>query len=728
MNPKFRGGGSSQDTDEVVISGGGDGVQTNETQTDETLPEVQNKEANQASEEMQKGEESLELLSVGRGSLSGDISSIVKMRLNDLCLKKDGEDTKYIIKGGKPVPQTEPDSLSELKVGETLHLDYFWDIIYDKDPEKNQIQHIKKGNYFQVELPDYRFFNNFDMLYKEVSVTKEDGTTFRFGKYNIEKIGEKRYLRLTMTETDEHYQSNIVASVTGGHPQLTFKVRKVSGEQTIHIPGTNNNVTAEIQINITEEQPPSGGGGNTNPTIPGEGEGGYPKPNYPPLGPIAKESAQIGKDRIRWWLHVNRKQAYNMFSEDFNLTTLGKRNLVVTDDIGTMMSTNNNAKFTLEPDSVRIYLDMLKPIIKEGKVDGFSHDPTFTYTIYNKKGTNELKGYFQDRIKTDDNKLEVDFGEMPNFDNTYILAFKNNDSLEKHIDDAQKAGRMTANQANIMKKVYGNPKMPIMHYTIEFDTVFTGMKKDDIAENTATLKEGETEKKVIWEQKINEVYLEDNPVTRTPKVDIVINKKWQDASGKAMAAPVDDISVQLLRDGQPYGDSVKIGKNNNWTYTFKKLPGYKSQGVLYKYTVKEVTKVEGYDFEIKEADTGSTITFTITNKQLPPTVPPTTPPTPPSNPYIPPYIPPTPDIIIPPTPTPLTPPDIPDEEIILPDEDVIIDDDDVVKTDFDEEDEVIEDDVPLANIPKTGAFHSLLPLVGISLLSLIMLFKFRPKK
>lgn len=614
-----------------------------------------NKEAEELKNKLEaEAKEQIVALSVGRGSLTGDISSVVKMKLKDLYIEKNG-DQKYIIKnGGKPDLS---ETLSELNVNETLHLDYEWEILYDKEKGLNEIQHIKQGNYFQEELPDYKVFNNFEMISQEVFVKKENSSeqSFKFGEYSIVKIGDRRYLRLTMTEKDEHYKKNILGSVTGGNPKLTFKVRKEIGEHQLHLPGTDKNVTGEITITIKEGPTLPAPSVPEKPKPAPEDNGGYEKPDA-----IVKESGQdYGKDRIRWWLHINRDIAYDMFSDNFNATSTVRKNLVVSDDITKMTATNPNADFSLDSSSVKIYLDMLKPIIKNNKVVGFSHGPVFGYDIYRHNGNYSiLNGYFNDKVTADNKKFEIKFGDMPNIANTYRKVFGDSDiniavlgefltdqvisnpdnytkevywaKVKEYKDkltangggknftdfmmDAVTGGKVTVNQAKIMKKTYWDSNMPIMHYTVQFDTVFRGMNVGDTATNTANLKADGVDKIVQKTQEIKKVYLTDSPVTRSPKVDIVINKLWKDAAGNDMEAPKNEIEVQLLQDGKSYGKPVKIEKAKNWTYTFEKLPGYREQNVEFQYSIQELN-IDGYDVNIEKKDTGKTITFTITNKK-----------------------------------------------------------------------------------------------------------------
>ena len=90
-----------------------------------------------------------------------------------------------------------------------------------------------------------------------------------------------------------------------------------------------------------------------------------------------------------------------------------------------------------------------------------------------------------------------------------------------------------------------------------------------------------------------------NNITNTikqEKIDVKGTKTWIDADGTERP----DVSVQLYRDGEKFGDPVKIGSDNK--YEFKDLDKYDlTDGHIYKYTVRElgadgyITTIDGYD-------------------------------------------------------------------------------------------------------------------------------------
>lgn len=90
-----------------------------------------------------------------------------------------------------------------------------------------------------------------------------------------------------------------------------------------------------------------------------------------------------------------------------------------------------------------------------------------------------------------------------------------------------------------------------------------------------------------------------------------VEKIWSDQDDKLGLRS--SIAVQLKQDGVPYGNTVVLNAENQWTYTFTELPKL-NNGKVYKYTVDEVSVPTGYYNEIKNED-GKTV---ITNHLITP--------------------------------------------------------------------------------------------------------------
>ncbi|MDO4308069.1 MAG: SpaA isopeptide-forming pilin-related protein, partial [Eubacteriales bacterium] len=97
--------------------------------------------------------------------------------------------------------------------------------------------------------------------------------------------------------------------------------------------------------------------------------------------------------------------------------------------------------------------------------------------------------------------------------------------------------------------------------------------------------------------------------TYTPgETSKTVTKVWEDSDNRAGARP-DEITVQLLADGEAYGDAVTLNAENEWTYTWEKLPAM-SEGEEITYSVQEISQPDGY------VTTYSEDTFIIKNKAI----------------------------------------------------------------------------------------------------------------
>lgn len=89
-------------------------------------------------------------------------------------------------------------------------------------------------------------------------------------------------------------------------------------------------------------------------------------------------------------------------------------------------------------------------------------------------------------------------------------------------------------------------------------------------------------------------------------VNKTVTKEWDDFNNQDGLRP-DSIEVELLANGKTTGNKVTLSTDNNWTYEFSNLPKYTNNKEI-NYTVKEITKVDGY--ETTYSDDGLTITNT----------------------------------------------------------------------------------------------------------------------
>ena len=88
-----------------------------------------------------------------------------------------------------------------------------------------------------------------------------------------------------------------------------------------------------------------------------------------------------------------------------------------------------------------------------------------------------------------------------------------------------------------------------------------------------------------------------------------VRKVWLDNDDQDGIRPK-SIQVQLLTDGKAYGAPVELNEQNNWTYTWTRLPVNKPVAQKIQYTVQEIGSVAGYTTSYSED------TFTITNTHV----------------------------------------------------------------------------------------------------------------
>lgn len=102
-----------------------------------------------------------------------------------------------------------------------------------------------------------------------------------------------------------------------------------------------------------------------------------------------------------------------------------------------------------------------------------------------------------------------------------------------------------------------------------------------------------------------------NTKTDIPKVEIPVNKMWDDSDNKAGKRP-DYVIVSLFADGKDTGKTLKLTKENSWVDKFTGLEKEKD-GKLISYTVKE-KEVKGYKSNVSGNQEDG---FNITNTYKP---------------------------------------------------------------------------------------------------------------
>lgn len=106
--------------------------------------------------------------------------------------------------------------------------------------------------------------------------------------------------------------------------------------------------------------------------------------------------------------------------------------------------------------------------------------------------------------------------------------------------------------------------------------------------------------------------------THTPETtQVKVNKVWND-NNNSDNIRLDNVTVQLVADGNPVADKTAIlNEINNWSASFTDLPKY-ANGRQIAYTVKEISTQGGYSVAITSNETeDGTFSYTVTNTHTP---------------------------------------------------------------------------------------------------------------
>lgn len=81
---------------------------------------------------------------------------------------------------------------------------------------------------------------------------------------------------------------------------------------------------------------------------------------------------------------------------------------------------------------------------------------------------------------------------------------------------------------------------------------------------------------------------------KSPEISISVEKKWADGTPGA-----ESVTVQLMANGEAYGDSVTLNAENNWFYKWENVPKLDTSGSEITYSIEE-TLVDGYTASVTE--------------------------------------------------------------------------------------------------------------------------------
>ena len=99
------------------------------------------------------------------------------------------------------------------------------------------------------------------------------------------------------------------------------------------------------------------------------------------------------------------------------------------------------------------------------------------------------------------------------------------------------------------------------------------------------------------------------------KTERAVEKVWDDNNNQDGKQP-ENIQVQLKAGDNNVGDEITLNASNNWKYTWKNLDKY-SNGEEINYTIKEISKINGYDTKYESTVKDEVTTYVITNTHVP---------------------------------------------------------------------------------------------------------------
>ena len=95
-----------------------------------------------------------------------------------------------------------------------------------------------------------------------------------------------------------------------------------------------------------------------------------------------------------------------------------------------------------------------------------------------------------------------------------------------------------------------------------------------------------------------------------------VSKMWDDDDDRdGLRTP--NVTMQLLRNGEPYGEPVTLDNGNDWTHRYEYLPKTLPNGDMIEWTLREEPVPNGYQVSNTVKQDGNTATITATNRHEP---------------------------------------------------------------------------------------------------------------
>ncbi len=440
---------------------------------------------------------------------------------------------------------------------------------------------LKKGDYFEIELPNnFRFIEDSDAI--NFSIYGVDGTTvFGQGKITVKKAGGGT-VRVTLNEKVENLY-NVKGTVS---MEAAFNQDKITlGEKNKFIIELNGKkIEKEVEIG---------------------------KPHSAENEILAKWANRIADkvDEVKWVIRFNvrgDKIDKAIFEDELSIT---EGNF---DGLRFIKNSFELHKVKIDNFGTILQTEWKKDVSKD--VQFSDNDTKFKYVLENiKKGEQFLLTYrstYKSNVKVKNKvKLTAD-NKTAESQNEYKTAISNG-SIEGDLLGKIKIIKVDSeNNQLLLKGAKFKITNKATNKTFELVTNDKGEAvSEKLIQGTYKIEEIQAPAGWIKNEDIIEVEVKDDVAViktitnKREKTEASVNKTW---IGKKASS----VKVNLLADGTKVAE-VTLNEQNNWKHTFKNLNKFKDDGKTeIKYTVEE-EQINGYDKEIKE---NSKNNFTIINK------------------------------------------------------------------------------------------------------------------
>jgi len=304
---------------------------------------------------------------------------------------------------------------------------------------------------------------------------------------------------------------------------------------------------------------------------------------------------------IKKWNNDNDKSVTNPTSVTVHLLDNGKdtgKTIVLNEDNawkGTFsdLTKSDNDKYT----------------VKEDVPDGYTSTQDFDSKTNTVTITNTHKKVTPPTPSNDKTNLTVTKAWNDNNDNDKLRP--NKVTVQLYANGVKSGDPITLNNDNDWSYTFDN----LTKQANGKDITYTVKEVTKLDGYTTTIDNTDSHKIIITNTHKSTV----NPPTPSKdKTDLTVTKAWNDNNDNDKLRP-NKVTVQLYANGVKSGDPITLGNDNDWSYTFNNL-AKQANGKDITYTVKEVTKLDGYTTTIDNTDSHNII-ITNTHKTTNPPTP-----------------------------------------------------------------------------------------------------------